>query len=70
MVNAMVGLQNLNDCDKLVMINSKPPMGLYPKVEADFSFSDEMLAEGLYKITFTRKGEPSTTNFSDTSCNG
>jgi len=70
MVNAMVGLQNLSDCDKLVMINSKPPMGLYPKVEADFNFSDEMLAEGLYKITFTKKGEPANTDFSDTACNG
>jgi len=71
MVNAMVGLQNLAAEEKLVMINSKPPMGLFPKVEDDFSFEVEQIAEGLTKVVFTQKNsEAKNTNFSDTACNG
>jgi len=71
MINAMTGLQNLKSGQKLVMINSKPPAGLFPKIEADFSYEVEQLAEGLYKIVFTSRNDAaSNTDFSDTACNG
>jgi uncharacterized protein (DUF2249 family) len=71
MVNAMVGLQSLENDEKLIMINSKPPMGLFPKVEADFANEVEELSEGKFKITFTKKSQDAeNTNFSDTACNG
>jgi hypothetical protein len=71
MVNAMCGLQNITDDEKLIMINSKAPMGLFPKVEADFGNEVEELSDGKFKITFTKKSNSSeTTNFSDTACNG
>jgi len=71
MVNAMVGLQNLKSGQKLVMINSKPPAGLFPKIENDFSYEVEQLGEGLYKIVFTARNEAaSNTNFTDTACHG
>jgi len=71
MINAMTGLQNLKPNQKLVMINSKPPAGLFPKIENDFSYEVEQLGEALYKIVFTSKNEaPSNTDFSDTACNG
>jgi len=71
MVNAMVGLQTIKDNETLVMINSKAPMGLFPKVENDFNFEVEDLEGGLVKVLFTKKSsEASSTNFSDTACNG
>jgi len=71
MVNAMTGLQNLEDGEKLVMINSKPPMGLFPKIEKDFSHEIEELESAKFKITFTKNSESSnSTNFNDTACNG
>jgi uncharacterized protein (DUF2249 family) len=69
MINAMTGLQNLAQNQKLVMINSKAPMGLFPKIENDFSFEVEEL-DGIFKITFTRKGNENSTNFEDTACSG
>lgn len=38
MINAMLGLQLLDDNSQLIMINHKPPMGLFPKVEANYDF--------------------------------
>ncbi len=71
MVNAMVGLQTITDGQTLVMINSKAPMGLFPKVENDFSFKVENLEDGLVKVLFTKKSaDASSTNFADTACNG
>jgi len=71
MVNAMVGLQNLKDGQKLVMINHKPPMGLFPKIEADFDYDVKEIGEGLYAITFSKKANATgATNFNDTACNG
>jgi len=71
MVNAMVGLQNIQDDEKLVMINHKPPMGLFPKIEADFDYEVEDVEGGLYKITFSKKANAAgSTNFNDTACNG
>ncbi|SFV57092.1 hypothetical protein MNB_SM-7-481 [hydrothermal vent metagenome] len=71
MVNAMSGLKALKDTQKLVMINHKPPMGLFPKIEADYSYEVEELDNGLFKITFTKKADAAgATNYNDTACNG
>jgi len=71
MVNAMVGLQSLGEGESLVMINSKPPMGLFPKVENQFDFSHEEVAPGKVRVVFTPKANPTaTTDFTDTACNG
>jgi len=71
MINAMTGLQNLSNNEKLVMINSKAPMGLFPKVEKDFSNIVEELEDGNFKITFSKITDSSEdTNFNDTACNG
>jgi len=56
MVNAMCGLKLLDNADKrLVMINHKPPMGLFPKIEANFDYVIEELEDGRHKIIFTKK---------------
>ena len=71
MVNAMTGLQNLSGNQKLMMINHKPPMGLFPKIEADFDYEVSELDNGLFKTVFTKKGsEANSTDFSDTACSG
>jgi len=71
MVNAMTGLQNLSENQKLVMINHKPPMGLFPKIEADFDYSVEELNDGLFKMTFSKKTDAAgATDFNDRACNG
>jgi len=71
MVNAMVGLQNLGDNQKLMMINHKAPMGLFPKIEADFDYEVTELENGLFKIIFTKKANATnSTDFNDRSCNG
>ena len=57
MINAMSGLQILEDSEKLEMINSKAPMGLFPKVESDFDIKVDELVDGRFKITFTKKLE-------------
>ncbi len=69
MVNAMAGLQLLDENSKLVMINHKPPMGLFPKIEGEFDFVEEALEDGNTKVTFTKKANPtSITDFSQNSC--
>ncbi|MCI0500469.1 MAG: hypothetical protein L0Y61_01815 [Epsilonproteobacteria bacterium] len=70
MINAMVGLQTIKDNEKLIMINSKAPAGLFPKVENDFNYGVEELENGKFKITFTKKGDGSSTNFDDRGCGG
>jgi len=71
MVNAMSGLKILQPGEKLVMLNSKPPMGLFPKVENEFSFAHSEIAPGLTKVVFTPKSEAGTeTDFNDNSCDG
>jgi len=71
MINAMTGLQAIQGDEKLVMINSKAPMGLFPKIEADFNFDVSELEDGRFKIVFTRKtGSEASTNFNDTACGG
>ncbi len=71
MINAMSGLQTLKDDEKLVMINSKPPMGLFPKIENDFTYEVEALEDGTTKVVFTHKAQgEAKTNFNDTGCGG
>ncbi len=71
MINAMSGLQLINANERLVMINSKAPMGLFPKIEADFDFKVEEIHGGKFRITFTKKGsEAGQTDFNDTACSG
>jgi len=71
MVNAMCGLQMIQIGEKLEMINSKAPMGLFPKIEADFDFNVEELTDGRFKITFSKKsGDDTTTDFNDQGCSG
>ena len=70
MVNAMAGLQLLKDGEKLIMINGKVPMGLFPKVEADFDHEVEDLANDLFKMTFTKKSGNTTTDFGASGCGG
>ncbi len=70
MVNAMCGLQLLKDGENLVMINSKAPMGLFPKIEADFTFDVQEQTDATFKITFTKKGGENTTDFNDQGCSG
>ena len=71
MVNAMAGLQLLDENSQLVMINHKSPAGLFPKIEQDFTFTEENTSDGKVKVTFTKKlNSCNTTDFSQNSCNG
>ena len=56
MVNAMSGLKLIEGSDKkLVMINHKPPMGLFPKIEDKYTYEIEELSDGRHKIVFSSK---------------
>ncbi|MCH9813393.1 MAG: hypothetical protein K0U47_05550 [Epsilonproteobacteria bacterium] len=72
MVNAMSGLKLIDTPDKrLIMINMKQPMGLFPKIEKDFSWRVEELEDEKVKLTFSRKSEGDTqTDFDNNQCNG
>ena len=71
MINAMAGLKALKDGQKLIMINHKAPMGLFPKIEADYDYKVEEISGGLFKIVFSKKADAAgSTNYDDTACNG
>lgn len=71
MVNGMAGLQLLDENSQLVMINHKPPAGLFPKIENDFSYSVEEIDGGKVKVVFRKKNDAQgSTDFSQTSCSG
>lgn len=71
MVNAMLGLQLLDENSQLVMINHQSPGGLYPKVQAEFDYDISPIEDGKLKITFTKKvGAENSTDFTQNSCNG
>ena len=71
MVNAMVGLQLLDENSKLVMINHKAPGGLFPKVEDEFNYEVQDLENGFVKVIFTKKtGAKNSTDFGSSSCGG
>lgn len=71
MLNAMIGLQTITVNEKLVMINSKAPMGLFPKVENEFNFELDELENGHAKVIFSKRavGEAKT-DFENTACGG
>jgi hypothetical protein len=71
MVNAMIGLQLLDQNSKLIMINHKPPMGLFPKIQENYSYNMEELENGNHKITFIAKANiKSKIDFSQNTCTG
>ena len=71
MVNAMAGLQLLDDNSKLVMINHKAPGGLFPKIQDEFDYEVKDLDDGSVKVVFTKKGSVAgTTDFDSTHCEG
>lgn len=71
MVNAMAGLQLLDDNSKLIMINHKSPAGLFPKVQQEFDFEEETTEDGKVKVVFSRKSDvQNTTDFTQNTCNG
>ena len=70
MINALAGLKLLDENKKLIMINHKIPMGLFPKIENNFYYEVEELDDGNVKIIFTKKeGFVSKLDF-DTNCKG
>ena len=70
MINAVAGLGLLDENKKLIMINHKIPMGLFPKIENNFYYEVEELDDGNVKIIFTKKeGFVSKLDF-DTNCKG
>lgn len=54
MVNALAGLELLDEYSKLVMINHKIPLGLFPKIEIFFDYEVEEF-EDFVKVTFSKK---------------
>jgi hypothetical protein len=70
MINAVAGLQLLDENKKLIMINHKIPMGLFPKIEAYFDYEVEELEDGNVKIVFTKKNESASKLDFDTNCSG
>ena len=69
MVNALAGLKLLDRSKKLVMINHKIQMGLFPKIEDYFDFKIEEF-EDFVKITFSKKIEECIDINFDTNCKG
>ena len=71
MVNAMLGLGLLDDKHKLIMINHKAPIGLFPKIKDLFSYEVLDLPNDTVMVTFVRKCNTSVdlSNI-DSSCGG
>ena len=70
MINALAGLKLLNGNKRLVMINHKIPMGLFPKIEAFFDYEVEEF-EDFVKVTFSKKKEIITNlDNIDSNCQG
>ena len=70
MINAVIGLELLDENKKLIMINHKIPMGLFPKIEAYFDYEVEELKDGNVKITFSKKEKLVPKLDFDTNCSG
>ena len=75
MINAMSGLRLIDNSNKaLIMINSRAPMGLFPKIENEFDNKVVELDDGKFKITFSKKSDINnsnkSTNFNDVACDG
>ncbi len=72
MVNALLGLALVKDArTKLIMINHKSPMGLYPKIDKHFGIKESKLEDGKVKLEiFYKEGFSEQADLSDKSCNG
>jgi hypothetical protein len=72
MINAMLGLELLNKENmKLVMINHKSPVGLYPKIDKYFEIQEKSLTDGRVKLEiFYKKGISEYADLNDKSCHG
>lgn len=71
MINAMAGLQLLDKNKKLIMINHKPPMALFPRIQQNFNYKIEELEDGTHKIEFSYKNDTlNKTDFTNNFCNG
>ena len=71
MVNAMAGLAILKEGEQLIMLNGCAPLGLYPKIEDEFDYTDQELPNGITQIVFSKKPNANNvTDFSATSCSG
>ncbi|MBD3831212.1 MAG: hypothetical protein IE890_12110 [Arcobacter sp.] len=56
MVNAMIGLSLLDSPKKkLIMINHKPPKGLYDKIGNEYAIEEHTLENGNTMILFSKR---------------
>lgn len=71
MINAMLGLRLLdNDKKRLIMINHKPPMGLFPKIEDNFDYRITPQEDNVRIEFWFITGTKPATNFDDNKCSG
>jgi len=72
MINAMAGLKLIDSPDvKLVMINHKPPMGLFDKIGENYKITKQNLSDGNVKVIFEYlEGESQKADLSKNSCEG
>lgn len=59
MVNAMLGLEALDNDNRLIMINHQVPMALFNKIQHSFEYEIEPMPNGNVKIEFIKKEEAS-----------
>jgi hypothetical protein len=72
MVNAMLGLALVKDAHtKLIMINHRSPVGLFPKIDKNFDIKESVLEDGKVQLeVFYKEGLSELADLSDKSCNG
>lgn len=68
MINAFVGLNLLKDNETLIMINHRPPMGLFPHIQSSIDYKQEEI-DGFFKITFTPKPGVARPSFDESASN-
>ena len=53
------------------MINHKPPMGLFPRIQQNYNYEIIELEDGRHKVVFTHKeGSTPNVDFSANTCAG
>lgn len=70
MLNAMKGLSLLNKTNKLIMLNHKIPLGLFPKIEQNFSYNIEELGNKIRIVFSLKPNKINQVDFSDYNCKG
>jgi hypothetical protein len=72
MVNAMSALELIKDAKtKVVMINHKSPVGLFPKIEDNFDYEESKLKDGRVRLVFSHKENSNKkADLSNKKCNG